>query len=588
MPADKREVKVDILGDASSYKKAMTEAEQHTGKSGAAITGIFAGVGMAAANLAVEGIGKAIEFLGDSSKAAREDEVVTARLTTALQNNIKGFTGSADVMDKAITKAKALGFSDDEAAAALAKLVTVTKDSDKAQSDLSIAQDLARARGIDLSSATDMVVKAQLGNIGALKKQGMEVTAVTSAVDALKASHKSYTPEQLKAAQAADRRATAEAALTAITKAAGGQAETYAGTMQGSMARAGIMVETIQQNLGKTINNVAEAVIPSLVAGLGTVADWFGQVLQSVQPFIPVVQQLAGEVLGKLGAAFTSIIAAIQPMIPVVQEIAGQYIGMMVSAFQTVAGVITDTVIPVVVNVVKAVLPPLTAALKWIATDVVPSVAQAFQFVASKVIPLVSSGIGWIVKNVLPPLGEAFGWIVKNVLPPVVSAFKWVADNVLPALGTGFAFITDTVIPALSKAFQAVGGVIGGIMGGIGTVVKGSLNIVIGAINGIIGAINGIRVPAIDVGPVHYDGWGGFNIRKLPYLHSGGIVPGTPGSDVLAVLQAGERVTARGAIGGAGGGGLTIVFSGPVYGDGPFLDQLARSLAQRLALQGVN
>lgn len=38
----------------------------------------------------------------------------------------------------------------------------------------------------------------------------------------------------------------------------------------------------------------------------------------------------------------------------------------------------------------------------------------------------------------------------------------------------------------------------------------------------------------------------------LPVLHSGGVVPGVPGSDVLAMLQAGERVIPRSG-GGAGG-----------------------------------
>jgi hypothetical protein len=40
------------------------------------------------------------------------------------------------------------------------------------------------------------------------------------------------------------------------------------------------------------------------------------------------------------------------------------------------------------------------------------------------------------------------------------------------------------------------------------------------------------------------------SVPHLPKFHSGGIVPGTPGSEVLTVLQAGEEVKTRGSAGG--------------------------------------
>lgn len=63
-------------------------------------------------------------------------------------------------------------------------------------------------------------------------------------------------------------------------------------------------------------------------------------------------------------------------------------------------------------------------------------------------------------------------------------------------------------------------------------------------------------------------GIGGNSISapKLPTFHRGGVVPGVPGSEVLAVLQAGETVTASGQGGGAtvniqaGGSGLDRLF----------------------------
>jgi phage-related protein len=589
MAGDRRAVQVDILGDASNYKKAMADAEGQTGKTGGIMSGIFAGVGIAATNLAVEGIGKVIDFLGDSSKVAMDAEVTTTRLTTALQDNVVGFTGTADAMEGTIDAGRALGFTGDDLRASLSALVTVTKSTTQAQADQSIAEDLARARGIDLATATNIVIKAQEGNVGALKKLGIIVPAVTTNVDALRASHTKFTPEQLKAAQALDKAATATAALAAIQTSAKGQADAYAGTMAGSMAVAGTLVEGIQEKLGATLNQLAATILPPLIKGLEVLAGWFGGVIKSIQPLVPVVAALVSQYLAKLGDAFNQIVAAIGPLLPVLQKLAGEYIGFLVSELKVVAGFITGTVVPVIVNVAKAVIPVLTAALSWLATDVIPSVSAAFSYIASKVMPLVVSAIDWVSKNVLPALSVAFSWIVKNVLPPVVAALGWVANNVLPALGQAFGFITDRVIPGISGALQGLAATVSSVMGVVASVVKGTFNTVIGLVNGIIRAIDSISVhvsiPNPFGGTLASVDWNGAGISQIPYLHSGGTVPGQPGSDVLAVLQAGERVLPRGGSGGAAE--VHIHIDQGAYIDGPSIDRLALLIGQRLSLAGI-
>lgn len=82
------------------------------------------------------------------------------------------------------------------------------------------------------------------------------------------------------------------------------------------------------------------------------------------------------------------------------------------------------------------------------------------------------------------------------------------------------------------------------------------------AINWLIDAWNGFEL-TIGGGSI-----GGFDIPSLtlstpniPRLHSGGIVPGSPGQDVLTLLQAGERVTSAGDTRrGAGAGEVVIRF----------------------------
>lgn len=71
---------------------------------------------------------------------------------------------------------------------------------------------------------------------------------------------------------------------------------------------------------------------------------------------------------------------------------------------------------------------------------------------------------------------------------------------------------------------------------------KWAFNMVADAWNSTIGKIH-FKIPS------WIPGIGGksFDMPNIPRLHTGGIVPGAPGSEALAILQAGERVTPAGA-----------------------------------------
>ena len=74
---------------------------------------------------------------------------------------------------------------------------------------------------------------------------------------------------------------------------------------------------------------------------------------------------------------------------------------------------------------------------------------------------------------------------------------------------------------------------------------KAGFNAIARLWNGSVGKLS-FRVPDWVPGI----GGKGFDMPNLPTFHSGGVVPGSPGTEVLALLQAGERVTPAGASGG--------------------------------------
>lgn len=79
--------------------------------------------------------------------------------------------------------------------------------------------------------------------------------------------------------------------------------------------------------------------------------------------------------------------------------------------------------------------------------------------------------------------------------------------------------------------------------------------------------------------PSWVPGIGGQSISapRLPKFHTGGVVPGAPGTEMLAVLQAGERVTPAG-----GGAGTVIeIRSGGSRLDDLLVEVLARAVSDR-------
>ena len=235
----------------------------------------------------------------------------------------------------------------------------------------------------------------------------------------------------------------------------------------------------------------------------------------------------------------------------------------------------------------------LDAGMKFvdILLNIVDAVSPVISQIGEKLTP-VFVNVGRVVKNDIAPVLTS---IAKVVLPVLYGAFKVAASiigtevgiivNVIKGIFTAVGWVVDHLrgpISVISNLFRGVASVVKSVFGGVSGIVKGAINSVIRVINAIIRGINSIQVH-IHVGPVGYDFWG-LRIGQLGYImHSGGIVPGTPGSDVPTILQAGERVIPRSQ---AGGGNVTINIESFVGSDHD-IDAFADRVAYRLRLAGA-
>ena len=220
-----------------------------------------------------------------------------------------------------------------------------------------------------------------------------------------------------------------------------------------------------------------------------------------------------------------------------------------------------------------------------VSTVVLPILLGAFadivDFLMDNVVPVLSD----IAKVVVPVLRRAFE-IMAPIIKGVFEGIGKAAQIMAPILKAVF----DGIVGAtriLSGAFTGVGAIATGVFAGVVRTIKGAVNAAIGAVNGIIRAINRVQVhihldlpdPLPDI---NFDWWG-LRLGQLAYLHSGGVVPGMPGSNVLAVLQAGERVTPAGTSATT----VNIYISEGAFIDGPSVDRLARVITERMRLAGV-
>jgi hypothetical protein len=239
------------------------------------------------------------------------------------------------------------------------------------------------------------------------------------------------------------------------------------------------------------------------------------------------------------------------------------------------AGGLASFLIPALGNLNKATISSAASTVRQTAANVAARGAALATAAAQKVltagqwalnVAMRANPIGLIITALTLLVGgliyaynksETFRKVVNGALGAVknvaVSVFNWIRDNWRNILGILLAPFSLVIKPiwkhrdSILNAIKAVPGAIGRFMSGVANIItapfRAAFNGVRNAWNSTVGG-KGFTVP----------GWipqvGGKSF-SIPYFHTGGVVSGAMGSETLAVLKAGERVTGgRGSSGG--------------------------------------
>lgn len=207
--------------------------------------------------------------------------------------------------------------------------------------------------------------------------------------------------------------------------------------------------------------------------------------------------------------------------------------------------------------------------------------------VAVTVIPLLGS-LGGMFKTAavavkgfsLTLLSSPITWIVLGIAAIVAAIVLMVThwNTVKRVVGDVTHFIVSVWRSAeniVGGVFSRIGRAASAVWNGVGNGLKEALNFAIGILNRGIDGINFLTgnlsrawswtgLPGIPA------------IPHIPRLHTGGVVPGNAGSEMLAILQAGERVIP--ATGPPAGGQATVRFTGDT--DGAFATAFMKLVRQ--------
>jgi hypothetical protein len=260
--------------DAREFTKGVDTAQSKTKSltssfKSQAMTGLGLGAGFGVAQLGFKAVGAAIDFVGDSVRAAIEETKGIATLTQAIEANDAAWDGNVDAIEEVIRARTDLAFADDEQRASLQRLVSVTGDVQKALELQRTAMDLARLRGMDLATAGDLIGKVYAGNLGTLSRYGIVLEKGTTATEA----------------------------LAEIQRRAAGSAEAYAETAGGQMEVAQLAMNDAMEDFGAALLPVVTELMPHFIDLIKLAADGaqvFSDVLSGTDPgaIAPLIEDM--------------------------------------------------------------------------------------------------------------------------------------------------------------------------------------------------------------------------------------------------------------------------------------------------------
>lgn len=274
-------IRVDVIGDSSSLKRALGEAGIASEKAGGQFTSLAKNMlGLAAGFLGTAGVVMGFE---KTVKAAEALNVATRQLDAQLRTNGESVKAIAPFVTDLNSRFEKLGFTNADTEAAFTRLDRASGSARVAFEQMGVTADLARAKNISFSQAALLIGKVIDGNTSALNRYGIVIPKGTKAVEALAIAH------QKLAGQAA-------ASVTPMSQ--------FSATITDIEAKIGNKLlpvinkylEGIDRWLSKSANQ--KKITDAVADAVAFLQKFIGSVTGAVKTFLPYVQSAVDKLGG--------------------------------------------------------------------------------------------------------------------------------------------------------------------------------------------------------------------------------------------------------------------------------------------------
>lgn len=248
---------------------------------------------------------------------------------------------------------------------------------------------------------------------------------------------------------------------------------------------------------------------PGLQAALGGLLDGalgsLGEVVSSLAPVFSELMTTVGEFLGVIGDSIGQTLVALTPILEQLISGVGGFIGellpLLIPLITQIGQVIADSM-PVLVQIVQAIMPPIMAlaqALAPVLLQIVGAIVQVVQGALQLITPLLQ-----LIGVILPPLLALF----TAVLTPVIAFASSIISSLMPAIMGVMTmiqglinFVVGVFTGNWSMAWSGVKQMFSGFVDGVKGLISGALRIAFESIpNMIIGIFSNAGSWLLDAG----------------------------------------------------------------------------------------
>jgi hypothetical protein len=486
-----RELKVEIIGDASSLQKALGNASKGTSRLGSSMKTL--------GKVAAVGVGAAFAGMAATLKIGF-DELAEGQKVSAQTGAVLKSTGRAanvtakQVEDLASSISEMTGVDDEAVQSGENLLLTFTgirnevgKGNDIFNRATLAITDMSVALGQDMKSSAIQLGKAlndPIKGITALRRVGVSFTAAQI--------------EQVKAmVESGDVMGAQKLILAELTKEFGGSAKAAGETLPGQLSK-------LRNSFDEAAAGVAEVLLPYLTQFL----DWVNRNMPTIQATIQGMAQgiaaaieFIGPIVSTLVDWFRRLSAATQEHWPRIQAV----VMGVINWFKT-------NIVPTVQAVVSAIV----ALWRRFGDDIVAVLRPAFTIIftiidtALRNIKAVIELVMALIRGDWSKAWEALKTIVSNTLSGLKTLITTTLGNLVPALINAAVQLGKAIVEGLVRGLAGLAGAIGGALGKIPGIVRD-------AAAGAAGAAAGIGRAIVDG---ILDGLGGLYDRLKSALES--------------------------------------------------------------------